>query len=68
MMHGIAVEDPASAAGRCGNGLRQAESQGAVIRGGEFAGDRHQRLTEPIAGRERRMLATASRASTGVPS
>ena len=51
-MHGMVVEDPASAAGKCGKGLRQAEAQGAIIRGGQFAGHRHQRLAESVAGRK----------------
>jgi hypothetical protein len=52
MMHGVVIEDPASAAGRCWERPGQSELQGAVVRRGQLGGRRHQRLPERIARRE----------------
>ena len=68
MMHGVNVDDPASAAGRCGKGLvrrnRRVRSSGAESSLVTAISDWPNGSRAP----NRLMLAAASRASTGVPS
>ena len=52
MMHGMVVDDSSQRGEQVRKGFGQAEPQRAIIRGGQFAGHRHQRLAECVASRK----------------
>ena len=67
MMHGMVLRS-GQRGGQMREGFGQAEAQGAIVRSGQSPVAAISAWPKPSRAAKRRMLATASRASTGEPS